>query len=44
MAALRELTGVRADFEALTVEDVRRAAAVWLARAPMVSRALPTLR
>ncbi|HYD37485.1 MAG TPA: insulinase family protein [Allosphingosinicella sp.] len=40
-AALRELTAVREDFEALTVDDVRRAAAVWLARAPLVSRALP---
>ncbi|HEX8224893.1 MAG TPA: insulinase family protein [Allosphingosinicella sp.] len=44
MSALRELTGRREDLEALTVEDVRRAAAVWLARAPMVSRALPAPR
>jgi zinc protease len=44
MAAMRELTGVRQDLEALTVEDVRRAAAAWLARAPMVSRALPEPR
>jgi zinc protease len=43
-AAMRELTGIRDDLEALTVEDVRRAAAVWLARAPMVSRALPAPR
>lgn len=43
-AAMRELTGVRKDLESLTVEDVRRAAAVWLARAPMVSRALPASR
>lgn len=44
MAALRELTGLREDLEALTLEDVRRAAAVWLARAPLVSRALPAPR
>ena len=44
MAALRELTGVRRDLEALTVEDLRRAAAAWLARAPMMSRALPAAR
>jgi zinc protease len=44
MAALRELTGVRADLEALTLEDVRRAAATWLARRPMLSRALPAHR
>jgi zinc protease len=43
-AALRELTGVRQDLEALTIEDVRRAAAAWLARAPLLSRALPAAR
>jgi zinc protease len=43
-AALRELTGMRQDLEALTVDDVRRAAATWLARAPMLSRALPASR
>ena len=36
---MRELTGLRADLEALTLEDVRRAAATWLAPAPMVSSA-----
>lgn len=44
MAALRELTGIRHDLEALTVEDLRRAASVWLARAPVMSRALPAAR
>ncbi|HEX8621693.1 MAG TPA: insulinase family protein [Allosphingosinicella sp.] len=44
MSAMRELTGVREDFEALTLQDVRRAAADWLARAPVVSRALPASR
>jgi zinc protease len=43
-AALRELTGLRADLEALTLDDVRRAAATWLKPAPMVSRALPARR
>jgi zinc protease len=40
-AALRELTGLRADLEALTLDEVRRAAATWLAPAPMLARALP---
>ena len=44
LSAMRELTGMREDFEALTLEDVRRAAAVWLARPPLVSRALPAPR
>lgn len=43
-AALRELTGLRADLEALTVEDIRRAAAAWLAPKPMLARALPAPR
>jgi zinc protease len=43
-AVLRELTGLRADLEALTLDDVRRAAATWLAPAPMLSRALPASR
>ncbi|MEA3010392.1 MAG: zinc protease [Sphingomonadales bacterium] len=41
---LRELTGFRPDIEALTLDDVRRAAATWLAPAPMLSRALPAGR
>ncbi|HEX8482707.1 MAG TPA: insulinase family protein [Allosphingosinicella sp.] len=40
-SAMRELTGLRPDLEALTLEDVRRAAATWLAPKPMVARALP---
>lgn len=40
-SALRELTGLRSDLEALTVEDVRRAAATWLTPEPMLARALP---
>jgi zinc protease len=43
-AALRELTGFRSDLEALTLDDVRRAAATWLTPAPMLSRALPVSR
>ncbi len=43
-SALRELTGFRSDLEALTIEEVRRAAATWLTRAPMLSRALPASR
>ncbi|HLL31104.1 MAG TPA: insulinase family protein [Allosphingosinicella sp.] len=43
-AALRELTALRSDLEALTIEDVRRAAATWLTPAPMLSRALPAAR
>ncbi|HEX8063835.1 MAG TPA: insulinase family protein [Allosphingosinicella sp.] len=43
-AALRELTGLRADLEALTIDDVRRAAATWLAPAPMLARAIPASR
>jgi zinc protease len=43
-SALRELTGLRADLEALTIDDVRRAAATWLAPAPMLARALPAAR
>jgi zinc protease len=43
-AGLRELTGFRADLEALTLDDVRRAAATWLSPTPMVSRSLPAHR
>jgi zinc protease len=43
-AALRELTGLRADLEALTLDDVRRAAATWLKPAPMMARAIPASR
>ncbi|MGZ8286963.1 MAG: M16 family metallopeptidase [Allosphingosinicella sp.] len=43
-AALRELTGLRSDLEALTLDDVRRAAATWLGTTPMLSRALPAPR
>jgi zinc protease len=42
--ALRELTGLRSDLEALTIEDVRRAAATWLKPAPVLARALPASR
>jgi zinc protease len=42
--AMRELTHLRADLEALTLEDVRRAAATWLAPKPMLARALPAPR
>ncbi len=41
---LRELTGLRSDLEALTLDDVRRSAATWLTPAPMLSRALPASR
>jgi zinc protease len=43
-AVLRELTGLRADLEALTIDDVRRAAATWLTPAPMLARAIPASR
>ncbi|HEX8468181.1 MAG TPA: insulinase family protein [Allosphingosinicella sp.] len=43
-AALRELTGLRSDLEALTIEDVRRAAATWLSPAPVLARAIPAPR
>jgi len=43
-AALRELTGLRSDLEALTLDDVRRAATTWLTPEPMLSRALPAPR
>jgi zinc protease len=43
-AALRELTGLRSDLEALTIDDVRRAAATWLTPAPALSRAIPASR
>jgi zinc protease len=39
--AIRELVGYKADMAALTLADVRKAAATWLSRQPMVSRALP---
>lgn len=39
--ALFELTRLRADLEALTLEDVRKAAATWLAATPVIARALP---
>jgi zinc protease len=39
--AIEELTGYQRDVERLTLEDVRRAAATWLGRDPIVSRALP---
>ena len=42
--AMRELTDLRADLEALTLDDVRRAAATWLKPRPMVARALPAAR
>ncbi len=42
--ALRELTGLRSDLEAVTLDDVRRAAATWLTAKPMLSRALPAPR
>ncbi|HEX9946528.1 MAG TPA: insulinase family protein [Allosphingosinicella sp.] len=43
-AALRELTGLRSDLEALTLDDLRRAAATWLTPAPMMARAVPAPR
>lgn len=43
-AALRELTGFRPDLEALTLDDIRRAAATWLAPEPMLARAVPASR
>jgi zinc protease len=42
--ALRELTGLRSDLEALTLDDLRRAAATWLTPAPMMARAVPAPR
>lgn len=42
--ALRELTHLRSDLEALTLDDVRRAAATWLKPRPMIARALPAMR
>jgi zinc protease len=42
--ALRELTGFHADLEAVTLDDVRRAAATWLTPTPMLVRALPGRR
>lgn len=39
--AMRELIGFRADLEALTLEDVRRAAATWLTPQPFLAQALP---
>jgi zinc protease len=42
--AMRELTGLRSDLEALTLDDVRRAASTWLTPRPMVARALPVPR
>ena len=43
-AALRELTAFRTDLEALTIDDIRRAAATWLAPAPVLARAMPASR
>lgn len=40
--AIDELTRFEADMRALSLEDVRRAAATWLKRDPMIARALPT--
>jgi zinc protease len=42
--ALRELTGFRSDLEALTLDDLRRAAATWLTPAPVMARAVPGRR
>jgi zinc protease len=42
--AMDELLRYEADLAALTLEDVRRAAATWLKREPMVARALPPAR
>jgi zinc protease len=39
--AIAELTRFEADMKALTLDDVRRAAATWLGRDPMIARALP---
>jgi zinc protease len=39
--AMRELTGYEADMRALTLADVRRAAATWLTREPVLAKALP---
>jgi zinc protease len=39
--AMRELTGYEADMRALTLADVKKAAATWLAREPVLSKALP---
>ncbi|HEX8450107.1 MAG TPA: insulinase family protein, partial [Allosphingosinicella sp.] len=43
-AAMRELTGLRSDLEALTIDDVRRGAATWLKPAPVLARAMPASR
>ncbi|HYI39068.1 MAG TPA: insulinase family protein [Allosphingosinicella sp.] len=43
-SALRELTGLRSDLEAITLDDVRRAATTWLTPEPMLARALPASR
>jgi zinc protease len=39
--AIAELTRFEADMRALSLEDVKRAAATWLARNPMIARAIP---
>jgi zinc protease len=39
--AMRELLGYEADMKALTLDDVKKAAAVWLNREPIVAKALP---
>jgi zinc protease len=43
-AALRELTELGSDLEALTIDEIRRAAATWLSPTPMLSRAIPESR
>lgn len=39
--AMRELLGYEKDMRALTLADVRKAAATWLTRSPIVAKALP---
>jgi zinc protease len=39
--AMRELLGYEKDMRALTLADVRKAAATWLAREPVLAKALP---
>ena len=39
--AMRELTGYETDMRALTLADVKKAAATWLVREPILSKALP---
>jgi zinc protease len=39
--AMRELLGYEADMRALTLADVRKAAATWLVREPVLAKALP---